>query len=195
MTFTETKIKMIALCGWPKSGKSEVARILVERYGAAIVDDGEPLRKAAPHLFHGIDPEDCYTQEGKAKTITINDKTVTVRQALGYLGDVLEGFYGSHYLPDQALKKIGTMPPARYYVFPSVRKDQGHFYKRYGGEVWEIDRLGVKPSDNAFDKWDRLACDTMIYNHWGIEELERIVQHVMWTKFRDPGLTRIELAS
>lgn len=187
--------KIIALNGWPKSGKSEVARILEERYGAVIVDDGEILRKAAPILFQGINPEDCYTQAGKDKIVEINESRVTVRQALGYLGDVLEQFYGQDYIPDQTVKRIATLPPAPYYVLPSVRKTQGHFYRKRGGAVWEIDRVGIEPSKNEFDKWDRAAVGTVIYNHGDIPELENIVQHVMWKNFRDPGLTRIELAS
>lgn len=175
--------KTICLNGWPKAGKSAVAEILERRFGAKIVDDGQILRDAAPILFRGIDRNDPYTQEGKAKLITINGQTYTVRQALGYLGDCLEQFFGNDYIPDQTMRLINDLPAAPYYVLPSVRKGQGFFYKHHGATVWEIHRNEVPPSDNPFDRWSTRAVDRVLENNGSLAELEELVCWVMFKQF------------
>lgn len=155
--------KIIALCGWPKSGKSLAAEILSEVYGGVIVDDGMILRQAVPILFHGVAFEDMLTQEGKLKTYEVLGKTYTYRQLLGYLGQVLEDFFGEHFIPEQTVRKIETMPEAPFFILPSVRKTQGQYYRAMGAEVWEIDR-DVPASENAFDQWDKDAVTRVIRN-------------------------------
>ena len=185
---------IIALNGWPKAGKSAVAEILQRRFGAVIVDDGEILRKAAPILFRGIDPQDCYTQEGKLKPVTINGREYTVRQALGYLGQCLEDFFGEDYIPDQTVRLIRDLPPAPYYVLPSVRKSQALFYNEHGATTFEIDR-DVPPSENPFDKWLGRAVYEVIDNNGTLDDLEANVATSMFHRFRDPGLTQLRLVA
>lgn len=183
-------MNIIALNGWPKAGKSEVARILQERYGAVIVDDGMILRQAAPILFQGVEFEDTLTQEGKAQKVEINGTLYTVRQALGFLGQCLEDFFGEDYVADQTAQRIEKLPRARYYVLPSVRKSQGRFYRDRGGKVFEVDR-DVPESSNAFDQWDTDAVHDTIRNWQDIPFLEDEVARIMFKHFRDPGLTRL----
>lgn len=185
--------KIIALNGWPKAGKSAVADILERRFGAVIVDDGVILRQAAPVLFQGIDPADCFTQEGKLKPVVINGKTYTVRQALGYLGQCLEDFFGEDYIPDQTVRRIEQLPDAPYYVLPSVRKGQGHFYNAYGATTFEIDRR-VPPSENPFDVWDGNAVYEVIPNHGDLTQLEEEVMRSMYHRFRDAGFACLKAA-
>jgi hypothetical protein len=186
--------KIIALNGWPQSGKSAVAEILERRYGAVIVDDGLILRQAAPILFRGLDFNDCYTQEGKLKPVEINGKTYTVRQALGFLGQCLEDFFGEDYIPDQTIRRIAELRDAPYYVLPSVRKGQGNFYRKHGATVIEIDR-DVPPSENPFDVWDRNAVHTVIGNHGTLDDLENHVAAVMHHRFYDAGYTQLFMAA
>lgn len=187
------KRQIIALNGWPQSGKSAVAEILQERYGAVIVDDGVILRYAAPILFRGILPDDCFTQEGKLKSVEINGKTYTVRQALGYLGQCLEDFFGEDYIPDQTVRRIAELPDAPYYVLPSVRKGQGHFYNLAGGRTYEVHRPGIAKSENPFDVWDKCAVHASIQNYGTLDDLEDAVSHMMHHEFRDAGFCRLEM--
>lgn len=186
--------KIIALNGWPQSGKSAVADILQRRFGAVIVDDGLILRQAAPVLFRGVKLDDCFTQEGKVKPVEINGKTYTVRQALGYLGQCLEDFFGEDYIPDQTVRRIAELPDARYYVLPSVRKGQAHFYNRHGATTFEIDRIDVTPSENPFDVWDGTAVYEVIPNHGTLDQLEQEVMRSMFHRFRDPGFASLRAA-
>jgi hypothetical protein len=182
------KRQIIALNGWPQSGKSAVAEMLRDHYGAVIVDDGSILREAAPILFRGVDLADCYSQEGKLKPVEINGKTYTVRQALGYLGQCLEDFFGEDYIPDQTVRRIAELPDAPYYVLPSVRKGQGHFYREHGAVVAEIDR-NVPASENPFDVWDRTAVHKTLNNTRSLSYLGGAVTVFMDSTFGDRGIT------
>ena len=188
-------MKIIALNGWPKSGKTEVAEIIVRRYGGVIVDDALPLRRAVPHLFHGVDPSDCYTQEGKAKVIEVGGKPYTVRQLLGFVGDVMEERFGEFYLPEQAYLAAQQMMPAAYYIFPSVRKTEGWYYRYRGGAVVEIQRPEAKDSGNAFDRWDHSARTHVISNTGSLTDLENSVAAFMHKTFKDAGYAQVQMAA
>lgn len=175
-------MRLIGLCGSPKSGKSEVARILREKYGAVIVDDGMILRTAAPFLFHGVEIGDTLTQEGKNKSVVVNGKPFTVRKLLGDLGQILEDYYGEDYIPDQTMQRIANLAPAPFYVMPSVRKTQGHLYRRHYAAIWEIDR-DVPASPHAFDKWDKTVVTQKVDNNRGIPDLERNVHQAVHQEF------------
>ncbi|CCG43265.1 hypothetical protein [Magnetospirillum molischianum] len=182
-------IPYIALCGWPKSGKSEVAQILEEEFGAITVDDGRALRDAGIVLY-GLTEWHVSTQEGKASFVEVCGQKVQVRQLLGDLGQMLEDRYGEQVVPEMALRQVKKMRELRsdtdLFVFPSVRKTQGLAYKRAGGVVVEVVRSGVQPSPYAFDRYDAGLVDYSIVNpaplvvppeqveHWR-RELRRIV--------------------
>lgn len=178
--------RIIAICGKPTSGKSEAARILQEKFGAVIVDDGMILRRAAPELFQGVTLNDCLTQEGKRKEVEVAGKTYSIRKLLGDLGQILEDHFGEFFVPDQAMKRIATLPPAPYYVLSACRKRQGHFYRQQGGIVFEMDR-DVPESPHAFDWYDKTACHATIPNRADIPALEVEIAKAMLRYFNDPA--------
>jgi hypothetical protein len=165
----------VALCGHPKSGKSEVARILEDDFGGVVVDDGLILRRAAPILL-GFDPDLPFTQEGKATTIRAGDRVEQVRHSLGELGNYLEARYGEDIMPLRAMQMANEEhAEANFWIYPSVRKGQGRCYKRHGGVVVQVNRPGFGPSGNAFDVWDESAVDIVIENDGSLDDLrERI---------------------
>jgi hypothetical protein len=154
----------VALCGAPQSGKTTLAEYLAERYGAVVVDDGAVLRDAARALY-GLELEDVTTQAGKARIVRVCGKDYTVRQLLGELGNLLEARYGDQVIPELTLKRLHARGPhgAPFYVFPSVRKNQGLTYIDNGGVVIEVDRPGHVPV-NDFDRYERDLIEDTVFN-------------------------------
>lgn len=155
-------VNFVALCGYPKVGKSEVQRIISERYGVVALDDSEPLRKAA-RILYNLDEWHVATQEGKASIIVVGNKRMTVRTALGKLGNYLEKDDEFH-LPRLAIQKAMASDPSGIHCFASVRKRQPVFFSDTGRAiVIEVIRDGCKALEN-FDKYDRSRLDFTIDN-------------------------------
>jgi hypothetical protein len=158
----------IALCGWPKTGKSEIQKVLEQRYGAISVDDGEPMRKfAIEHL--GATVDDVYTQAGKARTVTLpGGKTMTWREFLGEFGNRIEDLLGANAIPEIAVRKHTV--PGQIYAFGSVRREQGIVYKAAGGIVVEVANKFLPASPHEFDRYAKELIDFTIENHVRVED-------------------------
>ena len=159
--------RFIALCGNPKSGKSEVQKILDSLYGYEPIDDGHVLREFAVEKL-GLTWDDVQTQDGKAAYTDILGKRWQNRDILGTLGKQLEDMFGEHIMPFIATRGLS---PYRFYSFGSVRKTQGHFFRANGGVVLEVRRPGVGPSGYEFDKFDRSAVSGVVDNDGDLEQL------------------------
>jgi hypothetical protein len=164
-----TSPRIIALCGNPEAGKSEVQKILVERYGAVAIDDGWPMRDfAIRHL--GLSYEDVTTQEGKAETVELYGRRFTVRQLLGELGNKLEELFGEDVLALMSAQYLSSHASGKLYCAGSVRRKQGYIWKSIGGVVVKIENPLAKPSGFEFDEFDEGAIDFVIENNgiaWG----------------------------
>lgn len=152
--------------------------MLQDEFGAVIIDDGMPLRRALP-ILTGIPEEDCYTQEGKSKVYRVGNREEEVRKGLGELGNWLEGRYGEEILAELAMQyALREHPDAPLYVYPSVRKTQGRAYRRMGGLVIQVNNPKVGPSGNAFDVWDENAVDLRFTNDPDNMTLDELREHV-----------------
>lgn len=162
---------LIALCGVPSSGKSEVQKILEDGFGIMPVDDGDILRRYTAELL-GIHYQDTVTQEGKRRELWVDGQCRDVRWALGEMGDILEAKYGPYVVPDWAIRKAlaawndfeHTGSDVAGFSFGSVRKQQPWAYKRAGGLVVEVVRTGTDPTGYGFDLFDRKAVDFVFHN-------------------------------
>jgi hypothetical protein len=161
--------RLIALCGKPGSGKSLAADLLAEAHGYRIHDDGGPLRAIAMDYF-GCSESDVFTQAGKKREIRINGRTITVRQLLGEIGEAFEEKFGANMVPQMS---ANAQDPRQRYVIPSVRHDQGYFWKEMGALVVEIDRPGTPNSPFPFDRYSRGAVDVTVRNTPSPEETDR----------------------
>jgi len=166
---------IIALCGNPGAGKSQFQSILMERYGVVAVNDGEPLRDFAVRWMK-LQPEDVYTQEGKARHTHILDKTWQNRKILGDLGKALESTFGADIMPFMATRALET---TRSYCFDGVRRGQGHFYRALGGVVIEVKRSSAGPSPYDFDQFDQTAVDLRVWNDGSISDLEKAIERAL----------------
>lgn len=155
-------VRFIALCGYPKAGKTEVQKIISRRYGFTAYDDSKPLREAAKALY-GLTDWHVATQPGKASLIRVGNIDVTVRKALGDLGCYLEDHDEFHF-PRLALRTCNQENPAGRFVFASVRRNQPAFLKEAGPAlVIEVTRLGCGAEDD-FDEYTRSPIDFSIEN-------------------------------
>jgi len=174
----------IALCGKPTAGKDTVARMIAHRIKASIIDDGLPLRLAAPVLF-GFNPSYPFTQEGKAKEVLMPDGQTkrTVRDCLGTMCATLEDEFGEFIMPARAMElaeQTRRTEGVNVFLFPSVRRRQGHFYKSKGGFVVEVNR-DVEDSRYEFDNdYSRDCIDYVIPNHGTLEDLKDEVDKFLW---------------
>lgn len=160
-------IRFIALCGYPKAGKTEVQRIISRRYGFASCDDSKPLREAAKSLY-GLTDWHVTTQEGKSSLLQIGNMNVTVRKAMGDLGCFLEEQDEFHF-PRLAVQTCQNLNPEGRFVFASVRRNQPVFFKSTNQAlVVEVTRDGCKPSD-SFDEYVRGPIDVSIDNIFDAE--------------------------
>lgn len=166
---------IVAICGNPTSGKSEVQKILKDLYGYEPVDDGLPMRRfAIQHL--GITPRDVYSQEGKKRFTEILGKNWQHRDILGTLGNHLEAMFGPHIMPFMATRDLN---PDQLYSFGSVRRDQGAFYKNLGGVVIGIERTAAPASPYEFDQFDHSLVDHWIMNNGSLMDLKHEVIHAV----------------
>ena len=163
--------RLVGLCGFPKSGKTTVAELLALLYGAELVDDGKILRDACASLYRAP-MTDFTTQEGKAASRKVCGISFTNRQLLGDLGNLLEGFYGQQFMPEQAIESIDFSRNVPFFVFPSVRKTQGLSYvsSKHGGIVVEVRRTGCK-AENDFDQYDTKYVNYTINNNGDLDQL------------------------
>lgn len=172
--------QIIALCGAPGAGKTEVQKYLADTYGVVPVDDGHPLRDfAMRHL--GLSKWHVSTQEGKASTVALpGGQTMTVREALGQLGNKIEELFGPDAIPEMALMK--TYEP-RAYSFGGVRRDQGRIYRDRGAKVVEIRRPGCVVV-NEFDHYNPAYVDAVINNDADLFTLRHRIETLLGPDLR-----------
>jgi hypothetical protein len=166
--------KFIALCGNPNAGKSTVQEILRERHQVYPVDDGFPLRDIAVRYL-ALSTQQVCTQAGKKEFVELLEKRWQVREILGEMGARFEAMFGEHIIPFMVTNTLVGNGP---YSFGSVRKTQGHFYKKLGGIVIEVRRPDAGPSPYAFDWYDPAAVDYVIDNDGSMKELETAVDRL-----------------
>lgn len=153
--------RLIGICGNPKSGKSEVQRLLQEHLDYLPVDDGLPMRAfCTQHL--GMSWNDVNTQEGKAGFVEILGKRWQRRDILGTLGNHLEEMFGKDIF---AYIATCALDPKLRYSFGSVRRDQGAFYRQQGGVIIGVRNPLAPPSPFEFDRFDESQVDIWIDNN------------------------------
>lgn len=156
--------RLIALCGRPGSGKTEVAKILRADYGYVISDDGLPLREIAmDHL--GLTYNQCFTQEGKLEKLTLVGREWEARQVLGEIGNAFEEKFGADIIPYMSYR--GQDPEQRY-VMASARREQGAFWASKGALVIEVVNSYVPESKFGFDYYNPKNVHRQIHNPFDV---------------------------
>ena len=173
---------IIALCGWPKAGKTTVQKILADLYDVVPLDDGLPLREIAVQYL-GLTHDQVTTQIGKAATVGINGTPWIARDVLGELGNALEEKFGGDVIPLMAVNRFGLDNPAgpnrhQPVSFASVRRQQGWFWRKRGALVIEVVRPGTEMGAE-FNRYDPDAAHCVIVNDGSLDDLPERVQYAL----------------
>jgi hypothetical protein len=162
--------RLIALCGNPDSGKSTAAELLRDHYGYEIADDGAPARQIAMDYF-GLSHDQVYTQAGKLEFIPINNRRWQVRDVLGQLLNVFEHTFGMDIVPQMVMRGFD---PEKRYVMPSVRRNQGLYWRAQGALVIEVVNPAAPPSPYEFDAFNPEAVQERVNNNGLFRELHPV---------------------
>ena len=188
---------IVALCGMPTSGKSEIQNILASNFGLTPFDDGVVLRNHCRELF-GLSADDVTTQTGKARCTEIQGTTWENRKIIGEYGNILEMKFGEMTIPNWAIGSAmrdwrkGSEMLNRHntgYSFGSVRRNQGMAYASIDGIVLEILRPEVESTGNVWDEYaQEWVTHTYLNNTSSIHLLEEdftvFFQNILDTKMR-----------
>jgi hypothetical protein len=170
-------LKIVGICGYPLHGKTTAQGFLESSLGFKTLDDSLPIREMAMDRWK-LTWDQVSTQEGKASTIQAFDTEMTVREAMGRLGKVMENLQGDNYWIDCALRKL-HWPIDKRVSFGSVRMSQGRSIKNAGGMVIAIIDPRKPMSHHDFDQFDYDYVDVMIMNDGTIGEFrDTLIQSV-----------------
>lgn len=181
---------IIALCGYPCSGKSTLQRYFAERYGFSAIDDAGFIRQEAMRR-HSLTLEDVSTEDGKQKLIETENGVRTVRAIMADISDEFIAAYGTQYKPQQAL--LAAQGQDRV-CFASVRRDEAKTYRDAGALIIEIMRPACGPLTQA-DDYDRTLVDITLHNDGNLQEFlneaggiieKHLLQHKALPRRRKP---------
>lgn len=163
--------KIIGICGQPQHGKT-TAQAILETIGVRAADDSAELRLLAMRKWD-LTWGHVSTQEGKASIITAYGREMTVREAVGLLGQEDEKEFGSNIWVERALSKLLASGDTTPVSLGSIRMNQGAVVKAAGGIVVEIVDPRKSPSPHDFDQYEARNVDIRVEN-------DRTLHHLRW---------------
>ena len=172
---------IIGLSGYARSGKDEVAKILVEDYGyerVAFADAIRDLLYAANPVVNGLanDIQHAVDHRGWDEI----KKVPAVRMLLQNLGVGAREVLDESVWIVAALRKLNDIN--QDYVITDVRfENEAEMIKSLGGVLWRIRRHGVSAVNEHIseNKLDGYKVDTILKNEGTLEDLRKMVHNRM----------------
>jgi hypothetical protein len=176
---------IIGLSGYARSGKDEVAKILVEDYGYKRIAFADKIRELLietnPQVRDGFRVESVVGAYGweQAKVLfpevrkLLQDLGVGARKTFGdsfWIGQVIDQFGHSWWGYDTNV------------VVTDVRFiNEANAIKGKGGKIWRIKRPGVEPVNNHVSErdMDGYNVDKILKNEGTLEDLRTLVHNRM----------------
>ena len=166
---------IIGLMGYAGSGKDEVAKILVEKYGFERRAFADTIR----HMLYDINP----MVGGEPLQIRVDsdgwDKAKQhpeVRRLLQKMGVSARNYLGKNIWVNSTLKEMDI---TKRYVISDVRfENETYMIKTLGGEIWRIQRPEVGPVNNHISETELkdYAADRTLLNAGTLNDLETLVK-------------------
>lgn len=170
---------IIGLSGYARSGKDEVAKILVEKYGYKRTAFADPIRefvlKVNPILESGHRIGELVKEFGW-EVAKSKDET---RRLLQSTGLVARELFGQEFWIEQLVKNIGYETKI---VIPDVRfKNEVSIIRQLEGKVFRVIRTGVKPVNSHISETelDDAYFEGYIPNEGTLEDLDNYVTNLM----------------
>lgn len=169
-------IKLIAVAGYPNSGKDEVVKI-AHRFGYTPKRWAEPIGQALALIydqpvekFRGSTPEDKLWRE--TPNPAMGGKTPL--QAMRHLGERMRDFDEAVW--SKALINILDDTPT---IIGDTRKViEAKNVKAAGGKLWYIERRGFTSNEECDNEVHLLKemADVTFYNAWALEDFQAEVE-------------------
>lgn len=166
---------IIGLMGYAQSGKDEVAKILVEKYGFERRAFADKIR----NMLYEMNP----MAGGEPIQVRVDsdgwDKAKQhpeVRRLLQTMGVSARNHLGDMIWIKQA---FSDMSMDKDYVITDVRfGNEARMLKYLNGELWRIERPGVGPVNNHVSELElqQLSADRTLLNGGTLDELEHLVK-------------------
>ena len=171
---------IIGLSGYARSGKDEVAKILVEDYGYKRVAFADKIRELLletnPQVKDGFRVESVVGAYGWDKAKVLFPE---IRNLLQRLGVGARNTFGDEFWVSQVFH---SMDKTSDYVITDVRfENEAMMLKLMGGQLWRIKRPGVEPVNNHVSEHDLdgYKVDKILKNEGTLEELRTLVRSRM----------------
>lgn len=184
-------MEIVGLCGFKDSGKSTVAKHLVDNYGFVEITMAKPL-KDITSIIYGFDRDmlEGDTEEKRHLRETIRDPIWgrTGREALQYLGtDVIRTYHDTETWVKIAMREVKKIVSSGKSVVISDLRFINEYSQiiNIGGNVWEISRRNFTDQDiesmHSSEKSFLAFPSThqQIKNHGTIDELKHTIDKIM----------------
>lgn len=175
---------LIGITGLAGSGKSEVARILMEESGFARVKFADPLKNMARSLIrevgHTAEDVERYI-EGDLKEEIVDGLGITSRWLMQSLGTnwarecLRETFWTDIFA--ERVRAIGFDAPI---LADDVRfENEAATIAGMKGFVWRVERPGIEPRDHPSEQFiASLDVSATIYNNGTLDDLRKNVRYL-----------------
>jgi len=169
---------IIGLSGYARSGKDEVAKILVEDYGYKRIAFADNIRK----LLLEVNPQvngDRLQHLVNTYGWDVAKSQPEVRHLLQSIGLGARNIFGDSFWIGQVFY---AMDDTANYVITDVRfLNEAQTIKNYEGQMWRIKRPGVEPVNNhvSENELDGYPVDKILKNEGTLEDLRAMVHNRM----------------
>lgn len=157
---------LIGLCGRPQSGKSEVARILIDHHNFTLIDVKDKLRSICAEVT-GL-PYYYFTNH---KDMVYRGQTL--RAIMGEIGLTTERLFGESYLLDISLHGLDNN---KNYVIDSLRQNQSDYFN---GEIIEVKSPNSISTGYSFDEYKKDKINYTLYNNGDLKDLSDSIVHLL----------------
>jgi len=171
---------IIGLSGYARSGKDEVAKILVEDYGYKRIAFADKIRELLletnPQVKDGFRVESVVQAYGWDQAKVMFPE---IRNLLQRLGVGARNAFGNEFWIGQVFNSIDKTSD---YVITDVRfENEAMMLKLMGGQLWRIKRPGIEPVNGHISEreMDGYKVDKILKNEGTLEELRTLVRSRM----------------
>lgn len=171
---------LIGLTGLAGSGKSEVARVLMEEFNFQRVKFADPLKNMLRTMLRDVGHTDEDVEryiEGDLKETIVDGIGVTARKLMITLGTE----WGRDIIAEDLWIRLWEAKADR---FTNVLADDVRFpnevaaIKARSGAIWRVDRPGTGTIQHVSEQL-RVEPNLTVYNHGTLDELRNRIHYLM----------------